>query len=255
MYHDVSDEETRGMRSRRTNPAYTVTAERFAEQMRSISRMGCRTATLDEVANGEERERCVLLTFDDGIDGACRKAVPIMKKYDLPATFFVVTGFVGRRGYADWTLLREMEGDGMSIQSHGVSHEPLSEMSDARMRSELERSKKTIEDKIGSAVDFLSAPHGMFDEKVRSLALSAGYRALCTSEPGYTHSHGSPAVIKRINVTDTCSVGRFEDILRGSDGAILFESVSKKLKNLAKKSLGYDRYRRLYTLRYRIEKS
>jgi len=254
MYHSVSEAGEGRKKVRTTNPEYTLPAGTFRRQMQLVADGGCRTVHLYDLVNGTAGENSVALTFDDCLLDAGRYAVPILREKDLKATFFAVTDLVGREGYADWDMLREMAGNGMSIQSHGVSHEPLSEMGEKRIRNELETSKKTIEDRLGTAVDFLSAPHGMFDGRVRETARSLGYRGICTSEPGYSHTLGTPAVIKRINVPGTCTSGRFKGILARRHEAIRSYALAKSLKNAVKGVLGYQLYRKLYSARYRIAK-
>jgi peptidoglycan/xylan/chitin deacetylase (PgdA/CDA1 family) len=254
MYHSVSEGGERPRKIRATNPEYTLPAGTFRSQMQLVADGGCRTVYLQDLVNGTAGENSVALTFDDCLLDAGIYAVPILREKDLKATFFAVTDLVGREGYAGWDMLREMAGNGMSIQSHGASHEPLSEMRAERIRQELETSKKTIEDRLGTAVDFLSAPHGMFDGRVREAARSLGYRGICTSEPGYSHTLGTPAVIKRINVPDTCTSGRFKGILARRHEAICSYALAKSLKNVVKGVLGYQLYRKLYTARYRIAK-
>jgi hypothetical protein len=92
----------------------------------------------------------------------------------------------------------------------------------------------------------------MFDGRVREAAHAAGYRGICTSEPGYGHSPGVPAVIKRINVPDTCTSERFKGLLERRSEAVRSHAFAKRLKNLTKSILGYELYRKLYAVRYRI---
>ena len=253
MYHSVSSADERSKRVRTTNPDYTMTAEKFQRQVEIASRGKYRSIHLGDLAGGGGRKDSIVFTFDDGLDDASAHAFPALMDKEFAATFFVVTEFVGRKGYADWTKLREMADGGMSIQSHGVGHNPFSEMSDKDLRRELESSKKIIEDKLGTSVDFISSPHGMFDGRVRNAAQAAGYRGICTSNPGYTHSLGKTAVIKRINVPDTCTDTRFQGILERRQEAIRTHALSKAVKNMARSILGYGLYRKLYALRYRIE--
>ena len=102
------------------------------------------------------RQRAALLTFDDGyrslLDGACRG----LAQFAFPAVVFVPTEFIGGTNRFDadeeteepicgWDDLRELERRGISVQSHGVSHRALSQLSSSEQDEELMRSKAVLE--------------------------------------------------------------------------------------------------------------
>jgi peptidoglycan/xylan/chitin deacetylase (PgdA/CDA1 family) len=254
MYHEVSDDTERRKRTRHTNPAYSLSVEQFREQMQYIHDNGYRTWSLNELLDTKShtQQKSVTLTFDDGWQNNHTHAFPILEEFGLTATIFVITDFVSQPNYLDCEQLREMKTQGISIQSHTAMHSPLTGLATSEIKRELEVSKHTIEHHLGTPVDFLSAPHGMIDEKVLDIAGSIGYKAVCTSEPGFSHSHGSPAILKRINISNRCDISTFGKILEGNQLSILPARISKKTKNLTKKLVGYNNYRKLYNLRYRI---
>jgi peptidoglycan/xylan/chitin deacetylase (PgdA/CDA1 family) len=47
----------------------------------------------------------VALTFDDGYADNLHQALPLMKRYDTPATFFIATGYIGSAGEFWWDQL------------------------------------------------------------------------------------------------------------------------------------------------------
>ena len=254
MYHEVSEVPERNKRIRSTNPAYSVFLEQFREQMEYLHENGYHTLSLNQVIDAKVslNHKTVAITFDDGFANNYTNAFPILKKHGLTATSFVVTNFVGNHNYMDWHQLREMNEQGISIQSHTASHKPLSILETNEIMYELEESKKSIEDHLGSAVDFLSAPHGMVNHKLADAARAVGYKAICTSEPGFTHSWSNPAILKRITISNRCEIAAFKKIIQANYMAILSVLFSKTVKNLTKKLLGYNNYRKLYRLRYRI---
>jgi len=254
MYHEISTVLERNKKIRSTNPIYTLSIKQFDEQMKYIHENDYQTLSLDEFMNPRLRtnEKKVIITFDDGWANNYSNAFPILKKRNLTATIFVITGFVGRDEYMDWRQLRQMGEEGMSIQSHTVSHRPLTVLENHEIMYELQGSKKSIEEHLGKRVDFLSVPHGMIDRRVIGTAQIVGYKAICTSEPGFSHSYGNPAILKRINISDHCEASTFEQIIQTNRMVILFPILSKKIKNLIRKSLGNKNYKKLYRLRFRI---
>ena len=138
MYHQVVEDGERNRQARNTNPAYTVTVGRFREQMAWLAENGFRTRSLDDVIDPRTPLKdSVVITFDDGWADNFSHALPVLGEYGLSATIFVVTGFVGAPGYLDWEQLREMSGNGISLQSHTVSHRPLEELGDDEVAEEL----------------------------------------------------------------------------------------------------------------------
>jgi len=253
MYHQVVEDGERSRKARNTNPAYTVTVGRFREQMAWLAENGYRSLTLDDVlAPGCPLEKGVVITFDDGWADNFSHALPILGEFGLGATVFVVTGSVGTTGFLDWERLREMSGCGISLQSHTLSHRPLEELGDDEVAEELGASKKVLEDRLGTAVDFVSMPQGSWNRRILEAVRAAGYRGVCTSEPGFHHSLGTPAVFSRINVADRLPISSFARIARMDRRFILPVLATTKFKRAVRSLVGYRNYRLLYRLCYRI---
>jgi peptidoglycan/xylan/chitin deacetylase (PgdA/CDA1 family) len=136
-------------------------------------------------------ERAALITFDDGYRSILDYGVPELRLFGYPAVMFVPTAFIGGHNDFDadneppeaicgWEELCELERSGVSVQSHGVSHRTFSELSPAEQEQELLRSKATLEDGLGKAVEVFSYPYGdcgLEPGAVWRALERAGYRA------------------------------------------------------------------------------
>jgi len=93
-----------------------VSPERFSEHLRIISER-YRPTSLQELADslreGRIAPRTVVLTFDDGYRDAVQHGVPLLERYGVPATFFILTGQMGSSREFWWDeverLFREAE--------------------------------------------------------------------------------------------------------------------------------------------------
>jgi peptidoglycan/xylan/chitin deacetylase (PgdA/CDA1 family) len=83
------------------------------------------SAALEAMATNRLPPRAVCITFDDGYRSTHDLALPILKQFDLPATVFVTTGFIGEGNMWNDTIreaVRILPGDmlDLSEQKWGV---------------------------------------------------------------------------------------------------------------------------------------
>lgn len=91
MYHRVSEGHS--------DPwALSVAPRHFNEHMRILRQSG-ELLTLPDlatrVARGDDLQRALVVTFDDGYADNVRAALPILQSYQIPATVFIATGYIG----------------------------------------------------------------------------------------------------------------------------------------------------------------
>jgi peptidoglycan/xylan/chitin deacetylase (PgdA/CDA1 family) len=130
------------------------------------------------------RGRPVVLCFDDGGRSAVETALPPLQEFGMRASFFIHSAYVGRTGYLDWNGIRALQHAGMGIESQGHEHCPLPLLSQPELETQLRRSRHMLQDGAGTRVQYLAAPHGLWNRRVLETALTTGYAAVCTSQPG-----------------------------------------------------------------------
>ena len=131
------------------------------------------------------------------------KAYPVLKKYNLPATIFVVTDFVGREDFLSWDDINAMSPDIITIGSHTMSHSWLPDLDGNGLRKELAGSKDMIEKMTGRKVNLLSYPLGGFNESAKKIAEETGYIGAVTTNPGKDSKGTDPYALKRIRISDS----------------------------------------------------
>jgi peptidoglycan/xylan/chitin deacetylase (PgdA/CDA1 family) len=149
----------------------------------------------------------MVLSFDDGYRDNLTYAFPILKKYGFTAIIFLVSGCVGSvsewdEGGAEpllnWEEIKEMCRGGMEFGSHGQTHRLLPALSEEEMKKEIEQSKNILEKRLGQTVEFFSYPWGKFDESVKGMVASCGYRASFSTLPGKNGRGEDPFALRRI---------------------------------------------------------
>lgn len=89
---------------------FFVSVRQFTRQLEAIARFGPvwpLSRVVDYVCAGRPLPTAVVtLTFDDGYLNNAQTAAPLLKKFGMPATFFVTTGFIDGTAHPWWAALR-----------------------------------------------------------------------------------------------------------------------------------------------------
>ena len=130
------------------------------------------------------------LTFDDGFAELAEHAAPVLARFGLPGTVFLVAQTLSAGGQAvDWvdtpraspltTLTREqvlaMQEAGVEFQSHSWAHLDLTRLGFEACVRDLVDSRELLSDLLHRRVSLLAYPRGRHDATVRAAAARAGY--------------------------------------------------------------------------------
>ncbi len=195
----------------------TVDPDKFSEQIRYLSEH-YRIISLDnviaELESGSIKKNTVAVTFDDGYLDNLVYAIPILEKYKVPATIFITSQFCDQvkrhprynnekqRLHLDWDEVKELHVmPGITIGSHTLSHPYLSSLDAVESKNEIIESKKIIEEKIGSPVNYFCYPSGDFGVREMNFVKEAGYLAAVTVAPGKNRPGIDRYLLRRVEIT------------------------------------------------------
>lgn len=152
MYHDFKENITKEQESAVVNPKL------FEKQIELLLENGYTPINFNDLYLYMEEKaglppKPIIITADDGYLSNYEVAFPILKKYNVPATFFVTTRYVGvetSSPHFTWEQAREMEESGLiDIQSHTHGHLLLNTLPDDEMRHQVDVSFGIIEENLG----------------------------------------------------------------------------------------------------------
>jgi peptidoglycan/xylan/chitin deacetylase (PgdA/CDA1 family) len=190
-YHDVGASDLRA----------------FERQLTRLRDLGDFIGIEDATGASKSGGRYICLTFDDGCLGAFEHAFPIVAAREIPAAFFVVTGWIddGRPGTMSWDDCRRLVDCGMTIGSHSRTHRRLASLNPLEAREEFTVSRARIEAETKQSCRHFACPWGQpaVDYQPRrdpELARAAGYQTFFTTVQCRVPAGVSPFEVPRIRM-------------------------------------------------------
>lgn len=181
--------------------------EAFEQQLQYLVERGYTSITLSDLLHHLARgaplpPKPIILTFDDGYRDAYTEAFPLLQRYGMTGTFFLITGFIDRADpeHLSWAQVREMHRAGMQFGSHTYTHPDLRDQPVEYLVWQILGSKEAIELRIREPVRFFSYPSGRYDQRVIDVLRSAHFWGAVTSHQGMDQSSEHPFELRRIRV-------------------------------------------------------
>lgn len=216
-YHSISADGWR----------FATTPEEFKKQMRFISK---RTPiSLSEVFNKGVKNG-IVVTFDDGYEDFLINALPILKKYNIPATMFVLgnpekanhSELQNTKKMLSTSQIKSLHKQGVEIGFHTATHSDMRKMSDAELEYEIKTSKENLEKKLGFKLRYFAYPRGIYDKRIITTVKEAGFEKAFTVNGGTVWKNSDDFLINRISIEGTVTFNQFIAMI--SPLGILFET-------------------------------
>ena len=220
-YHNVvTDKQKRSGKNR--GSSIVISASKFDKQMYWLRKNGYRTISCEEFYlwyTGRIRlpKKSVLITLDDGLAGVADNAYPILRKYDLKATCFVIGARTlgNKRRYISYGRMKQIQEEypNLEFQSHTYNLHRFysSKGSYAKVLNDANRQKAVY------GFEYLAYPYGKFTRQMVSAYRDAGIKLAFTYGhygSGYAKRNQNIYKIKRIKIYGDGSMAEFKKIFR-----------------------------------------
>lgn len=129
------------------------------------------------------------LTFDDGIKSQINNGIPLLNKYLMKATFYILSGKLDGNWYMNPQDVINLSRDGHHIASHTIDHPDLTKLSTSALDRQLSKSQTDLQNLIGLPVKDFSTPYGRYNSSVLS-QIKKYYTSHRTVKIGYNTKSG-----------------------------------------------------------------
>jgi len=202
MYHSIGDNDV----------LFTVTTSDLEKQLRFLKNKKFNIIKLAKLVDKIRKKekflpKTVALTFDDAYRDNYTNAFSLLKKYDIPATMFIPTAYVGKKMFNSedksisvmtWQEAQKMEDSGLvDFASHSHTHPKMNEVSFGEFIKEVEISEKMLEQNLKRPVKIFSFPKGKFKPEHNEYLKKRGYLAAVTVKEGLVGQNDDLFTLKR----------------------------------------------------------
>jgi peptidoglycan/xylan/chitin deacetylase (PgdA/CDA1 family) len=230
---------------------FCVRPEDFDAQMAWLAERRCVVA-LEEVESFLRKDEAlpedsVLITIDDGYRSVHAQALPVLRRYRIPAVLFVTVDAIRDDGdespgvggdapepYLTWGELEELAGAGVAIESHAWTHRSLGRMRPNEAHEEAARSREILERHLGRQVTAFAYPFGTradYTAETRAVLQQSGYRLAFTSQHGAIRPGQDSLTLPRVKVEGGEGMWMFRSLARGGlDGWSLVDQTLWRLQ-------------------------
>ncbi|MGO0122660.1 polysaccharide deacetylase family protein [Desulfothermobacter acidiphilus] len=210
----------------------TLTPDAFAADIKALVDQGFNFVTAEQLAaflegKGQVPPNAVLITFDDGYKGNYLYAFPVLEKYRIPATIFLIGSLIGHHpNFLTWEEVRKMAQSGLitfgghtydlhkgaPISPDTTSPATVALIYDlatgkredlgayrARVLADSQKEQDLFRQEIGQPSPFFAYPYGAYTPELDSVLREAGYAYFFTTLYGANCYGQDPHHIFRIN--------------------------------------------------------
>jgi biofilm PGA synthesis lipoprotein PgaB len=219
MYHEVTPGQVNNQ---------SLNIDKFKMQLSLMKDNGFQWITMNQYVEFVLHRRpippnAVLMTFDDGYESFYEDVYPLLLKYNVPATNFLIVNTVGNPKHVGipkltWEQVREMHQSGVDFYSHSFDSHFYAPLDSAgkiskavlrgrvyikqlgrketkeeyieRVRSDLDQANAVLHEKIGNTMNVIAFPYGVFSPALLRVCKELDMPVSFTVLPGINSAGG-----------------------------------------------------------------
>ena len=211
MYHFFYDGSLEDGSNRDNN---FIEISKFEEQIKYLKENNFYFPTWEEVEKYIDGdiilpEKSIVLTFDDGDDSFFELAVPILQKYNVNGTSFVISSWYGYRANEKQpNVIYESHSDNMH-QAGADGKGVMLSWSNDKIKEDLINSKNGL----GGDVTVFCYPMGNYNENAKQLLKETGYKLAFTTEGGRVKIGADKFALPRVRISKNTSLESFKSLV------------------------------------------
>ncbi len=200
-----------------------INVNKFKSHMEYLVNNGYKTLTFDELDNDEiytykNKEKKVVIMFDDGWLSNYNIVFPIMKKLNLKFNIFLEVGAINKKdNYLTWDMIREMKDSGLvGFGAHTFNHIDARLIDESNVDVEIYKSNNIIFTETGINVKDFCFPYGYYDKRILNYLKKLDvYKRIYTSDGRKVTKYGNLYIIGRIGIENEDTLKEFKYKLEG----------------------------------------
>lgn len=167
MYHNICLENT-------NSKGLTISKDKLESHFKVLKAQGYTPLHFSEIQSFSlssiKPKKPVIITFDDVFETQFEWAYPLLKQYQMKASFFIPFSYVG--GHDDWNdghhkimsigQLKALDRDIVELGLHSFMHRPFDQMTPEEIELDFKECRKFIQKNNLDVNNILAYPYGKF---------------------------------------------------------------------------------------------
>ncbi len=192
-------------------PAASIEQDKFEAHIEELEKGGYKILPLPDIIaafkNGTTLPaRTVALTFDGAHRSVLDKAVPLLKKENIPFTIFVATDHMDRNApeYIGWPDLKKLAQQKLvTIGLHPANYELLDSANADEIKRQINNARTRLRDMTGVDTKFFAYPSGQYSTAYRDIVAASGFDAAFGQQSGVAYGGADIYGLPRFVMTES----------------------------------------------------
>lgn len=198
----------------------------------------------EDMAIGNNEEKYVYLTFDEGYEaGYSSSILDTLKENDVKAAFFITGHYLNSQP----ELVERMIQEGHIVGNHTVNHPSMPRLNEEKLKEEVMKLHTTVYEKFGYEMKYLRPPKGEFSERTLWQTKQLGYTTVMWSfayddwdeNKQGRESYGKEKILKNVHNGAIILLHA-----NSKDNCNILDSVIKEIKNMGYEFKSLDEFKR-----------